>query len=97
MNIVVSRCQWCGELLLNSSETRQARSDKKFCSTSHRAKFHRWFKNIQKHEAAAIVAIGFLADYLQHPTAQHDAVAAMVRIREKVGQEMSWAGVKAVR
>jgi len=95
--IVVSRCQWCGELLVNSSDNRQSRSDRKFCSTAHRAKFHRWFKNINKFEAQAVVAIGLLSEYLQHPTAQSDAAAAMVRIREKVGQEMSWHGVKAVR
>jgi len=59
--------------------------------------YHRWFKNIQKHEAAAMVAIGHLADYLQHPNAQTSAVEAMVRIRERVNSEMSWAGVKAVR
>ena len=97
MNIQVTRCLWCGELLLNSEQSRQPRSDKKFCNSAHRSSYSRWFKNINKYEASASIAIGKLADYLQHPLAQQTACEAMVRLREKVGKEMSWAGVKAVR
>lgn len=97
MIIQVTRCLWCGEMLLELDSPKQPRSDKKFCNAKHRASYHRWFKNIKKHEAAALVSIGHLADYLQHPIAQETAVGAMVRLRERVTSELAWAGVKAVR
>lgn len=97
MNIIVTRCKWCGELLFDGAGERQPRSDKQFCTSVHRARYHQWLRAIKKHEATATKSIKALAEYLQHPAAQATALESMVRLSELMAQEQAWAGVKAVR
>lgn len=97
MNIAVTRCKWCGELLFDSSQERQPRSDKQFCSANHRARYSQWLTRIKTHEERATKAIKELAEYLQHPNAQQAALESMVRLSELMKKEQAWAGVKAVR
>ena len=93
----VYKCTWCGERLSEDGDTRQPRSDKKFCCSQHRVKFHRWMKNIEKRHLEAVRAIDELGRYMDFPQSRELAARRLADVKNTVNFVMSDAGIKAVK
>jgi len=97
MNIRVTKCKWCNEPIFNPDIDKQPRSDKQFCSASHRAKYHRWLTGIKKQYRVASAAIRELSRYLAHVEAREVAATHMIELEKTIKAELSWHRVQRVK